>query len=177
MEGGVSMESIFAQRLELIEPLESELVSIGQRYIEHVEPTAMETVRNLREKGWTVAIVSGGFTQAIRPLADFLGISRVEAVSLRFDSQGRYAGFESESPTARTKGKNQVARRIREEISATCVVMVGDGASDLEVKEDVDWMIGYGGYAVRERVKAGADAFILRLLELPGVLERLEARR
>jgi phosphoserine phosphatase len=176
MEGGVSMESIFARRLELIEPRESELLSIGQRYIEQVEPTALETIGLLRQAGWEVAIVSGGFTQAIQPLADFLGISRVEAVRLRFDAQGRYLGFEAESPTARTRGKNEVARRMRKELAARCVVMVGDGASDLEVKGDVEWMIGYGGYAVRERVKAGADVFIHRLLELPGALERLGAR-
>lgn len=79
------MESIFARRLEMIRPTLSELQSIGAEYIRHVEPSAKEMVSMVREEGWTVAIVSGGFTQAIRPLADFLGISRVEAVELQFD--------------------------------------------------------------------------------------------
>jgi phosphoserine phosphatase len=48
--------------------------------------------------------------------------------------------------------------------------MVGDGASDLEVKGDADKVIGFGRYAVRAKVKAGADVFITSLAELPGVV-------
>ena len=48
--------------------------------------------------------------------------------------------------------------------------MVGDGASDLEVKGDADRVIGFGRYAVRAKVKAGADAFITRLSDLPPLL-------
>jgi phosphoserine phosphatase len=172
MEGGVSMESVFSRRLALIAPLEAELASIGQKYIETVESTALETVRVIQQRGWVVVIVSGGFTQAIRPLADYLGIERVEAVTLLFDDRGQYAGFEEGSPTAQTKGKNMVARRLRAQFAAQRLVMVGDGASDLEVKEDVDWMVGFGGFAVRERVKSGADAFIYQLRELPQILDR-----
>jgi hypothetical protein len=47
------------------------------------------------------------------------------------------------------------------------VILVGDGASDLEVKGDADMVIGFGRYAVRPKVKAGADAFIMSLAELP----------
>ncbi len=173
MEGGTAMESIFARRLELIQPTLVELESIGAQYIHHIEPSARETVSALQSEGWTVAIVSGGFTQAIRPLADFLGISRVEAVVLQFDPQGLYTGFDPESPTARTKGKNIVAQKLRVEYGAHKSVMVGDGASDLEVQGDVDFVVGFGGYAVREKVKAGADAFITRLSELPPILRQL----
>jgi len=111
--------------------------------------------------------VSGGFTQAIRPLADFLGIARVEAVVLKFKPDGSYAGFDETCPTCRTKGKNEVARRLRAEFQATTVVMVGDGASDLEVKGDADIMIGFGRYAQRPKVLAGADKFITSLDQLP----------
>jgi phosphoserine phosphatase len=120
--------------------------------------------------GWRVAIVSGGFTQAILPLARHLGITRVEAVELLFESDGRYRGFDPQSPTARTRGKNEIARRLRAEWNAHRVVMVGDGASDLEVKGDADLVVGYGGYAVREKVRLEADAFILRLSELTTLL-------
>lgn len=173
MDGGTPMESIFARRLEMIRPTLSELQSIGTEYIRHVEPHAKEMVSTVREEGWMVAIVSGGFTQAIRPLADFLGISRVEAVELQFDGQGFYAGFDPQSPTAQTKGKNKVAVALRREFSAHKSVMVGDGASDLEVQGDVDLVVGFGGYAVRDRVKAGADAFISSLSELPSILRKL----
>ena len=173
MEGGTSMESIFARRLELIRPTLAELSEIGAQYIAHVEPTAKETIRLLQTEGWTVAIVSGGFTQAIQPLADYLAVETVEAVVLEFNALGEYAGFNPACETARTQGKNAVARRLRASFGARLSVMVGDGASDLEVKGDVDLVVGFGGYAVRERVKAGADAFIHSLAELPVILRRL----
>ena len=170
MNGGTPMEAIFAKRLDIIQPTKSELESIGAKYIATVEPTAVATLAQLRAAGWTIVIVSGGFTQAIRPLADFLGIARVEAVVLKFKPDGAYAGYDESCPTSRSRGKNEVARRLRAEFKAAHVVMVGDGASDLEVKGDADLVVGFGRYAQRPKVKAGADRFILSLDQLPAVL-------
>ncbi|MGA0133858.1 MAG: HAD-IB family phosphatase [Opitutales bacterium] len=170
MDGGTPMEAVFAKRLDLIKPTKVELESLGARYVATVEPTARTALDAVRVAGWKIAIVSGGFTQAILPLAAFLGIDRVEAVTLRFGPDGAYAGFDETCPTCRSRGKNAVARRLRQEYGATTVVMVGDGASDLEVKGDADRVIGFGRYAVRPKVKAGADAFITSLDQLPGLL-------
>jgi len=170
MNGGTPMEEIFAQRLNMIKPTLAELQAIGAKYIATVEPTAVETLDKLRAAGWKIAIVSGGFTQAIMPLAKFLGIARVEAVVLKFNEDGTYAGFDETCPTSKSKGKNMIARRLRADFKAQIVVMVGDGASDLEVRGDVDKVIGFGRYVVRPKVKAGADAFIMALEELPGIL-------
>ncbi len=171
MNGGTPMEEIFAQRLNMIKPTLAELQAIGTKYIATVEPTAIETLDKLRAAGWKIAIVSGGFTQAIMPLAKFLGVARVEAVVLKFNEDGTYAGFDETCPTSKSKGKNMIARRLRADFKAQIVVMVGDGASDLEVKGDVDKVIGFGRYVVRPKVKAGADAFVMSLADLPGVLE------
>ncbi len=170
MNGGTPMEAIFAKRLEIIQPTAAELAAIGAQYIATVEPTALASLAKLRAAGWRIAIVSGGFTQAIRPLADFLGIDRVEAVTLKFHADGSYAGFDDSCPTCKTKGKNVVARRLRAEHQATHVVMVGDGASDLEVKGDADMVIGFGRYVQRPKVVAGADKFVRSLEELVGVV-------
>lgn len=168
MNGGTPMEAIFAKRLDIIQPTAAELAAIGAQYIATVEPTALASLAKLRAAGWKIAIVSGGFTQAIRPLADFLGIDRVEAVTLKFNADGSYAGFDETCPTCKTKGKNVVARRLRAEHQATHVVMVGDGASDLEVKGDADLVIGFGRYVQRPKVVAGADKFVRSLEELVG---------
>lgn len=170
MNGGTPMEEIFAKRLDIIKPTKVELEAIGAQYIATVEPTAKATLDQLRAAGWKIAIVSGGFTQAIMPLAKFLGVARVEAVVLKFNEDGTYAGFDETCPTSKSKGKNMIARRLRADFKAQIVVMVGDGASDLEVRGDVDKVIGFGRYVVRPKVKAGADAFIMALEELPGIL-------
>ena len=171
MDGSTPMESIFAKRLDMIKPTLKELESIGQKYIQEVEPTALDTIKKLKAAGWTVMIVSGGFTQAIRPLAQYLGIERVEAVELRFNTDGSYAGYVESCPTAKSKGKNVVALKLRDEFKAYQTVLVGDGASDLEVKGDVDKMIGFGRYTPRPKVKAGADAFITSLDQLISLLD------
>jgi phosphoserine phosphatase len=170
MNGGTPMEAIFAKRLDIIKPTAAELAAIGAQYIATVEPTALASLAKLRAAGWQIAIVSGGFTQAIRPLADFLGIDRVEAVVLKFHADGSYAGFDDSCPTCKTKGKNVVARRLRAEYQARHVVMVGDGASDLEVKGDADLVVGFGRYVQRPKVVAGADKFVHSLAELVGVV-------
>jgi phosphoserine phosphatase len=171
MDGSTPMESIFAKRLDMIKPTLKELESIGQKYIQQVEPTAVDTIKKLKAAGWTVIIVSGGFTQAIRPLAQYLGIERVEAVELRFNADGSYAGYVESCPTAKSKGKNVVVLKLRDEFKAYQMILVGDGASDLEVKGDVDKMIGFGRYTPRPKVKAGADAFITSLDQLISLLD------
>lgn len=175
MEGGAPMETVFARRLELIKPRLEELQAVGALYISHIEPSAKSALEAVRRAGWLPIIVSGGFTQAILPLAAHLEIERVEAVHLEFDSTGQFAGFAAESPTARTRGKNMVANQLKKEFGARTTVMVGDGASDLEVQGDVDFVVGFGGYAIREKVRQGADAFILSLSELPALLQRWDA--
>lgn len=53
--------------------------------------------------------------------------------------------------------------------------MIGDGATDLEARPPADAFIGYGGVAVREAVRDGADLFVHsfeEVLALDGVDER-----
>ena len=170
MEGRLPVESVFERRLELIEPRSEDLAAVGRQYVATVEPTARDTIAALVARGWTVVIVSGGFTQAIQPLADYLGVTRIVAVELYFTPEGSYDGFDESAPTARSGGKAEVLARLREELNPETTVMVGDGVSDLEAKPQVDRFIGFGGYVVRPKVKAGADAFIVSLAELLKIL-------
>ncbi len=163
MEGRVSVESVFGRRLEIIEPRREDLATVGRRYVETVEPTARETITALVARGWTPVIVSGGFTQAIQPLADFLGVARIVAVELNFTADGRYDGFDQSAPTSRTGGKVGVIEQLRREYQPEKVVMVGDGVSDLETKPVVDVFVGFGRYLTRPRVKTEARFFVQAL--------------
>lgn len=171
MEGRVPIGEVMPRRLELIRPTRATVAAVGQLYIEHIEPDAAAALHAARSAGWTPVIVSGGFVEAIRPLADHLGIARVEAIGLRFDHQGIYTGFESEHPATRNGGKAEIATHLRSEFDAERVAMVGDGVSDLETADVVDRFIGFGRYTVRPRVRAGANRFIFSLAELPAALE------
>ena len=170
MEGRLPIEAIFGRRLEIIRPRRDDVVAVGRRYVEMIEPTARATIAALVARGWTVVIVSGGFTPAIRPLADFLGVARVEAVELLFEADGSYRGYDADYPATRAGGKPEIITRLRAELRAERTVMVGDGASDLEARATADCFVGFGRYVERAKVKAGADFFIRSLDELLGIL-------
>jgi phosphoserine phosphatase len=170
MNGKVRVEDVFGLRLEVIRPSASDVEAVGRRYVETVEPTAKATVAKLVGLGWTPLIISGGFRQAIRPLAEFLGISRVEAVDFTFEPDGSYGGFDSAFPSTRSGGKPEIIERLKAELRPEGVVMVGDGVSDLETAPVVNLFIGYGGYVSREPVKRQAKAFVTRLSEVPALL-------
>ena len=170
MDGKIPVEAVFGRRLEIILPEAQHVAQIGQRYIDTIEPDAVAVVNAARAAGWTVLIISGGFRQAIRPLADLLKIEQVEAVDLFFDENGRYHGFDQSYPTTRSGGKPEVINRLKRELSPSKIVMVGDGVSDLETKPVVDLFVGFGRYMAREKVRANAGAFITRLTDLPAIL-------
>ncbi len=173
MNGKLPVEAVFGRRLEIIQPRASDVAVVGRQYVDTIEPTAQATIEALKSAGWTVMIVSGGFRNAIRPLADKLGIGRVEAVDLYFNLDGSYSGYDIAYPTTRSGGKPEVVAKLRQEFSPSRIVMVGDGVSDLETKPNVDLFVGFGRYVAREKVKAQAHHFIHALSELPELLKTL----
>lgn len=166
MDGLVPLDEVFARRLDLIRPTAAETAQIGRMYVEQIEPTARRTVAALRGAGWTPVILSAGYTQAIEPLARELGIGRIEAVRLVFDAAGDYAGYDAAHPASRQGGKPVVVRALKAELRPERVVMVGDGVSDLETRPEVDLFAGFGRYAERASVKAGAHVFLRSLEDL-----------
>ena len=166
MDGKIAVEDVFARRLEIIRPRRADVEAVGRLYIEQIEPTALATVNALKAEGWTPIILSGGFRQAIEPLAAYLGIARIEAVDLFFDAKGDYVGFDEKFPSTRSGGKPVCIAALKKELSPSRTVMIGDGVSDLETKAVVDLFVGFGRYTERAKVKAGAHAFIKSLAEL-----------
>lgn len=173
MDGGTPIQEIFARRLDMIRPTRAMCSQVASMYAKTAAPHLAETLVALRAAGWKIIIVSGGFRQAIEPFAKKLGIGRVEAVDLAFDTKGDYAGFDRAAPTARSGGKPDIVRKIRREYVGSTVVMVGDGASDLECDGVADLFVGFGGFVERPKVKAGAAVFIRDLAELPAVVAHL----
>jgi phosphoserine phosphatase len=170
MEGLIPIEDVFGRRLDLIRPGRDEVAWLGRRYVETVEPTARATIAALGGAGWTPVVISAGYRQAIEPLAAFLGIGRIEAVDVFFSADGNYRAYDREFPCTRTGGKLEVIKRLRAELGPQKVVMVGDGASDLETRPAVDLFVGYGGFVAREKLRREAPAFVLSLAAVPALV-------
>lgn len=166
MDGRVPIGGVFARRLDLIQPTAAMAEELGRLYIGAVEPTARATVAAAKAAGWTPVILSAGYTECIRPLAAMLGIAQVEAIGLRFGQDGSYLDFDRDSPMARNGGKPERIRQLKRDQAAKVAVMIGDGITDLETRDEVDLFAGFGRYVERDRVKAGAQAYLYSLADL-----------
>lgn len=161
MNGEIPLDAVYGKRLEIIRPTRADLDALGQRYIESLVDDAEETIATLQNAGVDVHLVTAGIAQAIAPLAAKLNIAprAVHAVALDFDPSGNYVDFDRRSFLARPGGKELVVRAILTRAKGKAA-FVGDGVSDLETKPVVDLFIGFGGVAVRERVRREAHVFV-----------------
>lgn len=160
MRGEVPLEDVYGRRLELIRPTRADVERVAALYVERLVPDAREVVAALLALGVDVRIVSGGLRPAVLAVARALGVpdDRVAAVDIYFDSSGSYAGFEDASPLARAGGKRDVVRSWLPMTGS--VMLVGDGATDLEARDAVDLFVAYMGVTFRASVAEHADAVV-----------------
>ena len=160
MEGDLPLAKVYEERLGVLAPSADELAAVGRFYIENVVPDATATIAALRCLGKHVGIISGGLLQPVLTLAEHLDIpsANVHAVPVLFDADGRYLGFDHDSPLWQNHGKIRVLEAIPADHRP--VLFTGDGVTDLETKDVVDLFVGFGGVERRARVEAEADVFV-----------------
>lgn len=181
MEGTLPLEQVYQTRLQRLAPRRELLDEVGRLYVQHAVPDAAGVIAALQFLGKRVGIVSGGLDIPVRALARHLGVPQdcVHAVPVLFHGDGSYRDFDRRSPLWRNGGKVTVLGALPPEHRPLC--FVGDGATDLEAQGTVDLFVGYGGVAVRERVKAQAQAWfatpslapLLPIVLLPAERQRL----
>jgi phosphoserine phosphatase len=164
MRGAVPLEEVYGRRLDLIRPDRAAVDALVDRYIDGLVDDAVDTVRALTAAGVEVRIISGGLLPAILGLARHMDIpeSAVSAVAIHFDEAGAYAGFDDAAPAARAGGKAEVVRAWK---SAPPwlpgpVMFVGDGATDLEARSEVDLFVAYAGVVARPAVVDAAPVVV-----------------
>jgi phosphoserine phosphatase len=171
MNGEIALDQVYGRRLELIRPTLAAVESLGERYVDSLVPGAARTIASLQDAGAQVHLVTAGIEQAILPLAASLNIPQraVHAVRLTFDEQGNYEDFDRRSFLTKSGGKELVVRDVRARTHGRAA-LVGDGVSDLEAKAAVDLFIGFGGVAVREKVKQNAEIYAMSFNEVLSAL-------
>eukprot|EP00904_Undaria_pinnatifida_P005881 jgi/Undpi1/2422/HiC_scaffold_13.g05803.m1 len=174
MGGSMPFQDALKARLELMTPSKEMVVRCLAEHPPRLSPGIPELMSLLHSRGVVVYLVSGGFRQMIEPVADQLSIphSHIFANSIVFDGvTGEYAGFDADEPTSRDGGKPKVIGLLSKKFQYDCVVMVGDGATDMQAKPPAKAFIGYGGVTVREAVRRGADWFVTDFGPLMDALE------
>ena len=173
-----------ARRLELVRPTRDQVAALGERYVRTLVTDARETIAALLAENIEVRVISGGIRQAVVTLALALGLTEraVAAVEVHFDENGDYAGFDASSPLARSGGKRTILERWLPELPRP-VMLVGDGATDLEARPPADMFVAFAGVVERQVVIDAADVVVrapslapVVVLALGGVAPRDSAR-
>ncbi|BBN01816.1 phosphoserine phosphatase [Marchantia polymorpha subsp. ruderalis] len=174
MGGSVPFEVALAARLDLFKPSASDVAKLLASKPPRLSTGIKDLVNKLHSKGTHVYLVSGGFRQMIEPAAELLNISkdRIYANNLLFGENGEFTGFDATEPTSRSGGKAKVIEKIKAEFGYTKLIMIGDGATDLEARRPggADMFICYGGVAVRPKVVEGSDVFVTTFTDLINTL-------
>lgn len=159
----VSFRDSLRHRLNIIRPSKHDV----DTYIQNNPPLfsngVHELVETLRDKHIDVYLVSGGFRSMIKPIAQSLLVpeTHVFANTLLFHEDGTYMGFDTNEMTSRPfRGKVDVIEHLKATNNYENVIMIGDGATDLETKGIASLFIGYGGVHTREIIKNEADWFV-----------------
>lgn len=168
MGGDIPFENALEARLEIIKPSEQNVTDVLATHPLQLTDGFKEMLERVRRRGTEVYLVSGGFRQMINPIADLLNIPRdhIFANNLLFEDDGSFKGFDANEPTSRKGGKAVVVEQLVKKHHYHPIIMVGDGATDMEARAHADAFIGFGGIAEREKVKNGADFFIRDWTEL-----------
>ncbi|MBF0786528.1 MULTISPECIES: phosphoserine phosphatase SerB [unclassified Streptococcus] len=130
MRGELDFKKALAERVALLRGLPISVFDCVLKHI-HFTPGARELVETLHERGYKVAVVSGGFHETVDVLAERLGIDYVKANRLEVEEgvlTGRLLGDIVTKETKKACLK-QWARENGLDLAQT--IAVGDGANDV----------------------------------------------
>uniref|UniRef100_A0A1D1YHR5 phosphoserine phosphatase n=2 Tax=Anthurium amnicola TaxID=1678845 RepID=A0A1D1YHR5_9ARAE len=170
MTGSVPFEEALAARLSLFNPSSSQLQDFLEKRPPRISSGIDELIKILKLRKTDVYLISGGFRQMIEPVALHLGIPQenIFANRLLFGNSGEFLGFDTKESTSRSGGKATAVQHIRKVHKYNTLIMIGDGATDLEAKKPggADLFICYAGVLLREAVATKADWLIFNFEDL-----------
>ncbi|HUR15382.1 MAG TPA: phosphoserine phosphatase SerB [Mycobacteriales bacterium] len=154
MAGELDFEASLRARVALLEGLPVEAVDRVRAAV-RLTPGARTLVRTLKRLGWTVGIVSGGFTAVTDDLRDLLGLDHALANVLEVHD-GRLTG-RVVGPVVDRAAKAAALRSFAEQegLQPEQTVAIGDGANDLDMLAAAGLGIAFNAKPV---VRDAADA-------------------
>ena len=156
MRGEIDFAESLIARVALLQGLPVSVIAEVQKEIE-LTPGARTLVQTLHTLGHSVALVSGGFTEVIKPIVDELKIVHYRANSLEV-IDGLLSGKVS-GPIIDRAAKATALKEFAEieGVRLEQTIAIGDGANDL----DMISIAGLGiAFNAKPAVKAAADSSV-----------------
>ena len=158
MQGKISFSQSLYMRLELMQLHRNDIEEFKERVKNAITVSVEKNRKFIEKKCDYMYVVSGGFRDLIVPAATSIGFKEenIFANDFVFNSDGFVVGFDENNYLASTLGK---ANQIKALQIDGCVVMVGDGWTDYEVKQEevADKFVAFVEHVEREKVVQNAD--------------------
>ena len=172
MAGELEFSAALRERVRLLKGLDVRVLHEVAASMQ-LQPGAQELVTTLKEMGFKVALVSGGFSFFTDRLREQLGLDYTFANELLVQ-EGRLTGAVRE-PIIDAAGKGRIVEELRQKegLRKEEVVAVGDGANDTIMLKNAGLGVAFNAKDVLKRV---ADASVSKE-NLAGLLYCLGAGR
>lgn len=156
MAGELDFEASLRARVALLAGIPVSALDEVRERIE-LTPGARTLVRTVQQLGYTVGVVSGGFSQVVEPLARELGLDFAAANTL--EVRDGYLTGALVGPIVDRAGKAAALERFAAEagVPLAQTVAVGDGANDLEMLARAGLGVAFNASPL---VRAAADAAV-----------------
>ncbi len=163
MEGRLPFEEALEQRASLIRGASLDSVR-GVADTLPLNPGALETVRAVREMGYTPAILTGGFDLLALRTARVLGVQHVLCNRFRI-RDGKVDGVASPIVTAQAKADHMIKLCDSLGLNPECSIAVGDGANDIPMLRSAGLGIAFNaGEKVKEAAQISVEGPDLRVI-------------
>jgi phosphoserine phosphatase len=174
MQGELDFASALAERVALLKGMDARTLAKCLRARIRPSPGAAILVATMKAQGALTVLVSGGFTDFVRPVGLQLGFDRMRANVLGVE-RGRLTGS-TVGAIVDASAKRHLAEEILAGMNATReeLVAIGDGANDVPMIELAGLGIGYRPKAALARVADGLVRFhdLTAVLWMQGIARR-----
>ena len=172
MEGKIDFGQALRKRVEMLKIHKNDIDNIIKILEKRISLSFVKNKNKLRSISERIYIVSGGFKEIIIPIVSDYGISKsnVYANEFIYDDKDYITGINAKSPMSFSDGK---IRALKEINFTTDTFVIGDGSTDLEMKNvnGIRAFICFTENIVRKSVSEKADYVASNLDEVFQIIE------
>jgi phosphoserine phosphatase len=151
MQGEIDFAQSLRQRVATLAGIPTTVFADVLEQIEFT-PGAELLVSTLQQRGWTAALVSGGFVEVVEPIAARVNISHFRANQL--ESRDGVLTGRTIGPVIDAAGKAQALKEFAAmlDVPLSHTVAIGDGANDVEMMKVAGLGIAFNAKPMVQRL-------------------------